>query len=147
MEHDAKRLVRLIQIARREIGMAEDAYRATIRQISRSRTDSSTGLTVPELEKLLAHMKRCGFKVRGGRNTGATAHGARVMADDPQSRKIRALWLDLHAAGVIRDPSEAALNSFVRRMTGIAALQWLSSAQASRVIEEIKKWSKRTTTA
>lgn len=33
--------------------------------------------------------------------------------------------------------------SFVTRQTKIQALQWLSSAQASRVIESLKKWVAR----
>lgn len=37
------------------------------------------------------------------------------MADDLQSNN-RALWLDLHAKGAVRNPSEAALASFAKRI-------------------------------
>lgn len=67
----------------------------------------------------------------------------RKLADDPQSRKIRALWLELHAAGKVRNSSESALAAFVKRQTKVEALQWLSAQQASAVIEDLKKWLAR----
>ena len=45
--------------------------------------------------------------------------------------------------GEVRDSSEAALGKFVCRMVKIGALQWLSSAEASKVIEHLKKWFER----
>lgn len=71
----------------------------------------------------------------------------RKLADDPQSRKIRALWLELHAAGKVRNPSESALAAFVKRQTGRDALQWLNGREASAVIEDMKKWLARPTKA
>lgn len=61
----------------------------------------------------------------------------------PQSKKIRALWLEMAAAGVVRDSSEQALALWVKRETGISALRWLSNEQASSVIEKLKKWQRR----
>jgi phage gp16-like protein len=59
------------------------------------------------------------------------------------SSKIRALWLDLHAAGYVDDPSEKALNAYVMRSSGIADLHWITGGQATKVIEELKKWRRR----
>ncbi len=64
-------------------------------------------------------------------------------AQDPQSRKIRALWLNLHKIGEVRDPSERALAAFLKRMTGRPFLQWTTSAQKSKVIESLKLWMDR----
>jgi len=130
-----QRLIRLIHVGRRDLGMADDSYRAALMTIAGK--TSSADLTIPELERVLEHLKRCGFKVR-------SKGGTRALADDEQSSKIRALWLDLHAKGAVRNASEAALAAFVKRMTGVAALQWLSSKQSSEVIEMLKKWSERT---
>lgn len=47
--------------------------------------------------------------------------------------------------GIVRDSSEQALAQWVKRETGIDSLQWLNSAQASRVIEKLKKWQHRVT--
>ncbi|WP_426122076.1 regulatory protein GemA [Methylococcus capsulatus] len=71
---------------------------------------------------------------------GATS---RTVDQEAQSRKIRALWLGLHQAGIVRDPNESALAAYVKRMTGVEALQWLDEHQASRVIEQLKKWGFR----
>ena len=129
-----KLLVRLIHVARRDIGMDEETYRSVLLSITGKASASSLGIL--QLEQVLAHMKKCGFKVRTNRQL-------RPLAGDAQSKKIRALWLDLHQAGAVRNASEEALAAFVKRMTGIDALQWLDSGQASQVIEELKKWKNR----
>ncbi|MDO5940601.1 gp16 family protein [Burkholderia cepacia] len=133
---DRQQLIRLIHVAKRDLAMADDTYRSILRQIGKK--TSSADLTVPELEKVLEHLKRCGFRVRSNK-------GARGQADDDQSKMIRGLWLELAERGTVQNASEAALAAFVKRMTGVEALQWLSSAQASRVIEQLKKWRNRTT--
>lgn len=68
---------------------------------------------------------------------------SRTMDTSPTSKKIRALWLDLHSLGAVRNPAESALIAYVKRQTGVAALQWLNDAQASRLIESLKAWQKR----
>lgn len=67
----------------------------------------------------------------------------RTMDGSPGAKKIRALWLDLHQRGVVRNPAESALIAYVQRQTGVAALQWLSDAQTIRVIESLKAWVRR----
>lgn len=57
---------------------------------------------------------------------------------------IRALWLHLSEIDIVHNASEAALGAFVKRMTGVDALQWLSTKQASQVIENLKQWLTRT---
>ncbi|KVN33327.1 hypothetical protein WJ63_04895 [Burkholderia pyrrocinia] len=133
-----QQLIRLIHVAKRDLMMADDSYRGVLRQIGKK--ESAADLTIPELEKVLEHLKRCGFKVRSNK-------GTRSRADDDQSKMIRGLWLELAQRGVVQNPSEEALAAFVKRMTGVDALGWLGSAQASQVIEHLKKWRNRTTEA
>ena len=40
----------------------------------------------------------------------------------------------------MKDPSEAALAAYVKRMERVDALQWLTSSKASSLIEKMKKW-------
>ena len=132
---DKRQLIKLIHVAKSKLGMDDDSYRAILAQHGRGMT-SSKDLSVVELDAVLGHMKRCGFKViRAGKS--------RAMDTGGQLSKIRALWLDLHAFGSVRDPSEKALAAFVHRMTGVEALQWLTGQQASKVIEELKRWRQR----
>lgn len=129
---DQKRDIQLIHIAKQQLGMDDETYRAMLWSVARVK--SSTELDFAGRKKVLDHLKACGFKV---------VRQSRKLADDPQSKMIRALWLQLHAAGKVRNPSETALAAFVTRQTKVDALQWLSSEQASAVIEELKKWLAR----
>ncbi len=99
---------------------------------------SATTMTIGQLCQAVETMKKQGFKVKH-----RTDKSARKLADDAQSKKIRALWLDMHEQGIVRNPSEASLAAYVKRLTNVEALQWLDSRQASGVIEALKKWQQR----
>ncbi|MDH1007390.1 regulatory protein GemA [Pseudomonas nicosulfuronedens] len=132
------RLIKLIHVARRELQMDDDTYRLMLAGMKGLGGASSTAdLSVPNLYRVLEQLKQKGFKVRPNKNT------KRPPAADPQSRKIRSLWLTLRDAGALRDPSEEALLKFVHGMTEVDALQWLTTEQASLVIEALKKWVTR----
>lgn len=140
--NDRTRLIKLIHVGRRELSMDEDTYRAILKD--KTGHDSAADCSVPQLERLLGHLKSAGFKVKVSSSTGVQRKGgSRAMADDDQSRMIRGIWLELHSMGIVRDASEAAMASFVCRHTKIEALQWLSSKRASSVIEHLKKWRNR----
>lgn len=135
------RLIKLIHVARRELGMDDDTYRLLLSGMKGLGGATSTAdLSVPNLYRVLEQLKQRGFKVRPSKKQ-------RPLAADDQSKKIRALWLTLKDLGEVRDPSEEALAKFVLKMTGVQALQWLSSEQASQVIENLKKWQLRVTRA
>lgn len=129
-----KRLKRLIQVGKKQLEMADDSYRAML--MSETGYSSTTQMNAFELEKVVTRLRKLGFRIQA-------AGSNRALAIDRQSKKIRALWLDLHGSGLVRDPSEAALATYVKRQTGIEALQWLSSEQAARVIEALKSWLSR----
>jgi len=75
---------------------------------------------------------------------GEAGRGAsRRLADDPQSRMLRALWIQLHQADKVKDSSERALCSFVRRLTRKDALQWLSDRDVTVVKKALEDWLKR----
>lgn len=138
------RLIRLIHVAKRELHLEEDVYRQVLLTASGDRASSSSDLTVPELEQALARFKQDGFKVRiKGKPAPARPPSSRRLAADPEAKKIRALWLLLHALGAIKNPSEAALAAYVKRLTHVDDLHWISSAQAEKLIESMKKWALR----
>jgi phage gp16-like protein len=127
--------IKLIHVARRDLAIDDDAWRDLLRR--KFRVESSKDLGIVDLYRLIEHLKKFGFKIR---HKAAQRAPSRPLADDPQSKKIRALWLSLHQTGAVRNSSEAALAAYVKRITGVDALQWLSSEQASRVIETLKQW-------
>lgn len=128
-------LIRLIHVAKRELALDDDTYRAALALAVPGKT-SAKDMTIPELEKALEALKKKGFQVR------RTA-GTRPLADDAQAKKIRALWLEMHAQGIVKRAEESALAAYVKRLTGVDALQWLNTDQASTVIETLKKWQAR----
>lgn len=133
------RLIKLIHVARRDLQMDEDTYRLMLAGMKGLDGATSTAdLSVPNLYRVLEQLKAKGFKVR------PKGKGKRPQAADPQSKKIRSLWLTLRDQGAINDASEEALVAFVKNMTGVEALQWLSGEQASQVIENLKQWAGRT---
>lgn len=103
---------------------------------------SATTMSIGQLCQAVEVMIKAGFKPKHRKDKSS-----RKLADDAQSKKIRALWLEMHNQGIVRNPSEASLAAYVKRLTGVEALQWLSSQQASGVIEALKKWQKRELTA
>lgn len=135
------RLVKLIHVGKSQTLLADDEYRALVRRVSGGAAESSTDLDLAQLEDLLREVKGRGFVVRQPKAAGSR----RRLNDEPTSRKIRALWLDMHAAGIVRSADEASLAKYVKRLTGVEDLRWLSSAQAARVIETLKSWQERTT--
>lgn len=133
----ARREIQLIHIARQQTDMDEDTYRAMLHD--RFGVSSSKDMDWRQRKQLLDHFKMLGFKVTPSK----TRPQSRALADDAQSKKIRELWLTLHTNGKVRNPDESALAAFVKRQTKVDALQWLSTKQASAVIEELKKWLAR----
>lgn len=137
LNDDRSRLIKLIHVARRELQMDDDSYRMMLATLPvlKGKT-SAKDCTVGQLNAILEQLKVRGFKVRKTTKT-------RPLATDAQSRRIRSLWLELHEKGAVRDSSEHALAAYVMRICKMEALQWLSSHQASAVIETLKKWLQR----
>ena len=146
MRADRKSLIRLIHVAKTDLSLDDETYRTILQRIGNK--SSSADLTIPELEKVLEHMKRSGFKVRSKGRPGAAkrptaAKSSRPLAQDAESKKIRALWLFMHQIGVVKHPSEEALAAYVKRIVGVDALQWINGEQAETLIETLKKWAMR----
>lgn len=133
-----QRLVQLIHIARNELQMDEDTYRQMLQGLTGK--SSTKGMDIPQLNRVLESMKQKGFRIKPARKVKS----ALPLDNHPQSKKIRALWLEMADNGIVRDRSEQALTRWVKRETGVDRLQWLDAAQASSVIEKLKQWQHRT---
>ena len=81
--------------------------------------------------------KQMGFKVK------IPIPSSKQKSNKGQKDKIRALWIELHKAGKLRDGSDTALNHFVRNRFKVDRVEWLTSKQAGTVIECLKKWLAR----
>lgn len=132
----------LLQVGKAELGWDDEFYYgiwlpmqgATLKNGKYSASTMSIGQLCQAVETMIKQ----GFKVKH-----KTDKSSRPLAGDAQSKKIRALWLEMHNQGIVRDRSEKSLAAYVKRLVGAEALQWLDTQQASSVIEALKKWQKR----
>jgi phage gp16-like protein len=131
-------LLAKIHMGKAALGMAEDDYRALLGRIAGAA--SAADLRVPQLAAVVEELKRLGW---ADKPKAPKRAGNRPQAGDPQSAKIRALWLALYHLGEIANPEEVSLAAFAKRQTGVDALQFLTVYQARKVTEVLKSWCAR----
>ncbi|MDM5075304.1 gp16 family protein [Aeromonas media] len=151
--NERTRLIRLVQVGRRSLGLDEETYRELLAQQSGKR--SAAELTLQELDKVLLAMKGVGFKPTVKRAVNGVKPKRLSPARGAPNKTaeigvIRAIWITMHRHGLLRDGSETALNHYVERQTvrinngvGVAEVAWLSEALAYPVLESLKNWHKR----
>lgn len=141
------RMITLIHVARRDLALEEGAYRAILK--AQGSGESLSAMKIDDIKKVLNYLKGQGFKVR-------KAKADRKQAETPTGLKVRALWLMLHELGAVKDPSEAALTAYVRRIAKVDDVKWMIGSRnvrtadeplfrgrAELVIETLKKWAMR----
>jgi hypothetical protein len=113
------KLIQLIHIGRAKVGMSAGDYRILLADVSGK--ESCANMTMRELERVLKALRALGF----------TAAGNRVpdKASEYQLRYINLLW-----RACARVKTDAALGSFVERITGTAGALLLSKQNARKVI-------------
>lgn len=134
IDPNKRAMVAKIHIAKKQLGMDDDVYRSMLQSVTGK--DSTKLMTNSDLSTVVKALEKMGFKAK----TQSSKIGQRKLADSPEAKKIRALWLQLRDAGVLTDSSEQALVAFVKRMTGVHALEWLDSKKASKVIDALRGW-------
>lgn len=143
-----------VQIARKELRLADDDYRSILERLTGHR--SAADCSDAELGRVLDEFKAKGWTARSGgrgrRPSGTSRPDAPVVAarsipnrpaDHPAAKKARALWLSLWNLGEIHDPSEAALEAFARRQLNVERLQWADQALTYKLIEALKAMAER----
>lgn len=134
-------LITLIHIARSQLGMSDDAYRANLAHYGNGKT-SSAKMSVIELEAVLSAFKKLGFKVQ--RKPGKKRYSpARGQGPTDERAAIRAIWIFMHRAGFIQDGSESALDKWVFGISKVQSVQWLTGKDAPKVLNSLKRWAKR----
>ncbi len=136
------KLIQYIHIAKSQLRVDDESYRLILNRTAGK--NSCKACTVAELMQVLAHFEKIGFKVKTKRKTLSTPTNSNI------SHKIRAIWDDMAKNGFIRDPSESALNSFVRKVVNnghkkilVLNINALDNEQATMVLERLKKWQAR----
>jgi len=149
MRKISKKQIALVHVARHRLGLEEDTYRDILSQFN---VQSSKELSYAQFKELMDIFERMGFKRRRKKKrsksidfhpvkterTGQKAKGSPFLPiTDKQMKKLWALWNSVSRAPV--DSREAALNKFVKRITGVDHWRWLNVGKAQKVIIALEK--------
>ena len=136
MTQDRKRMIAKIHLAKKQLALAEESYRAILERITG--LDSAGKMRVDQLDAVLREFARLGWRAKPAAKRSA----------QPQIRMIHAVWADICKLQGRGD--EAALRAFVRRQTrteahpdGVDSAEFLTAALANRVLEGLKAWRAR----
>lgn len=130
-----------IHIALKELSIDDEMYRDILWH--RFKKESSKELTDTQVRVLLGVFQKAGWSPRPKGLPSKKKNPSSTPPRDPQSRKIRAMWITMGHAGTINNPSEMALNKYVKRMTGLDALRFCHHGFKSDLIENLKGWQRR----
>ena len=141
-QFNRNRFYTLLRVAKDDLGWDDEFYYGVfLPSVGATKVNerySATTLSNTQLFSAVERLKSKGFKVKHKKPTPE-----QKLAHDAQSIKIRALWQELHQVGKVRDVSEASLLAYVKKSTGIERMEWLTTQQASNMIERLKQWLKR----
>ncbi|MFU2132119.1 gp16 family protein [Gallibacterium anatis] len=150
MRYTKPKLIQLIHIAKHKLRIDEETYRLIL--CNETGKNSCKEMNITELMKVFDHFEQAGFKRTAKRQHSPASQKAKVKHNI--ALKIRAIWIEMHKAGIIRDGSEDALNSFVRNVVNpilqqqdkplVLNVQSLDYKLGTIVLERLKKWQQRT---
>lgn len=130
----------IINIAKQQLAMDEDAYRMMLVRV----TGVASLRAMSDRQKLdvIDELKRMGFRIKSGGH-------ALPKAFSPHARQIHALWKSCYRLGVVQNMSREAKRAFCKRFvahgqeTVAVDPDLLSREQARPVIEALKAMEKR----
>ncbi|QLB43561.1 gp16 family protein [Mannheimia pernigra] len=149
---DKAKLIQLIHIAKSQLAMDDLSYREMLKRLTNK--TSSTKCTVVELHKVLHELQTKGAKVKyfAKRSKKPTAYSPTTGETSVKSQianKIRAVWITMGKHGFLTDPSEKALNAYVRKVINknrsvlVLNVGALDGNEATKMLEILKKWHMR----
>jgi len=134
-----------IHLAKKQLGLDDDTYRAVIERITKGRTDSSGEMTEAERLALLDEFARKGF--RPAPPISRQDDWITISPNHPGAahlRKLLACAYELERIGAVKTGSTKVwLRKFVKKITGVDSLQWLDATDCNKVIEGLKFWRQR----
>lgn len=123
-----------IHIAKKQLSMPDDDYRALIANITQGKT-SCKDCTPTELGAIVEALIGLGFKPAKPK-----VKLSPPASDTPtQSDKIRAMWIDLDRRGIVKNRGDDALQKFVKRLTKVDRVEWLDHSQVVTVVAALSK--------
>lgn len=128
-----KSKVALVQVARKQLGLSDEAYRAVL--LEHGGVTGSKLLDARGFDAVMTRFAQLGFVSR----RTAEAGRPRVQRATPgQVQLIRHLWIDLTVTG-----TEQGLCRWLTKHWGIASVQFLTPQKAGQVIGAMRAWQAR----
>jgi hypothetical protein len=128
-----------IHVLKAQLGLQDDEYRDLLQAIARVRSAAELDWTARR--RVLLHL---------GKLEKAAGRARPMTSAARQQRLVRLLWHRLAEAGALRlapghgaAERDRALDAWIKRQTGVAALPWLDPQQLRGVIEHLKQWLAR----
>lgn len=150
-EDERKRLIRLVHVGKRQLGLDEDTYRVILQ--AQTGKESCAAMDGHDLNRVLRRFRELGFapsskgKGKGKGQSKKLSPKTRHRRYHTQADKIRALWIECYQVGAVSDRFEGALNQFVHRMTGVEQVDWLDdrvpTQEINKVVEALKAMKQR----
>jgi|WetSurMetagenome_2_1015567.scaffolds.fasta_scaffold394292_2 hypothetical protein len=151
----SKPQIKKIKTLQRAIGLDDDGYREMLWGVARAK--SCKELQGPKIQLVMKHLERClgkeqvsGSRCQGSgktRNLKPETRNPPLRATEAQLINIRRLWgRASHVAqewGPESRQAHEALKIFLWKRFKVAAPEWLTLAQAQRVIEALKAMGQR----
>jgi Protein of unknown function (DUF1018) len=124
-----KKLIGAVRAAAHRLQLQDDDRKAI--QLEVTGKASMSDMDVRELGLVLDRLNR---DQKGGYGSSS------AFARSPHAAKVKALWWTCHWLGlnVADDPSDAALDAFVKRQTGLDSIRFLNHLSAPSIIEALK---------
>ncbi|MBM4301631.1 MAG: regulatory protein GemA [Deltaproteobacteria bacterium] len=141
----SKGQIKKIKVLQRAVGLGDDGYREMLWGVARVK--SCKDLKGPKISLVIKHLEKCLGKQGSGVRGQGSARNLPLKATEAQLLTIRRLWGRVSRAGQEWGPESAqahqALKAFLWGRFKAAAPEWLTLAQAQRVIEAIKAMGRR----
>ena len=126
---DRSKIIQLIHIAKSQIGLSDEDYRAVLE--STAKKTSCSKMTLFELNEVLKAMKKLGFKVK---KLETREEEIGWDASKAQMDYIKGMW-----GLVARDKSDRALYKFIKRITGADHPRFMTAKDSQKVIIALRK--------
>ena len=132
-----------IHVLKGKLQLSDEDYRALL--VNLAGKSSSKDLTATQQEAVREHMQQLAVRQGVAKATSGrhTSFAQSKNAASPRERKVWALWHQLYRDGKLRDNSAAALNAWVQRTVGVAALRFATGPMLDTLIESLKSWQAR----
>lgn len=119
----------LIRVAKSQLGLTDDDYRATLKRYGN--VDSSKDLDLAGFKAVMTYFEHCGFKSTAKKRNFGDRNG---MASERQVAMIRKLWAGF-TDGIGTD---ATLGKWLDRTFKVSAIRFVNAATAPKAITALK---------